>query len=107
LGDSTLVLTRAGYFFYKTRFTARLVLRRVWSLIRRSAELITATFTVVLAAATVALVIAAIVQHIDTVDAIKATNRLANAAEDYAGEAKNLAKAAQRSVEIAEGGQRA
>jgi hypothetical protein len=101
------VRTRAGYFIYKIRFTACLFLRRVWSLIRRSAELITATFTVVLAAATAALVIAAIVQHIDTVEAIKATNRLATAAEDYAGEAKNLARAARRSVEIAEGGQRA
>jgi hypothetical protein len=101
------VRTRANYFFYKIRFTACLFLRRLWSLIRRSAELITATFTVVLAAATAALVIAAIVQHIDTVEAIKATNRLAKAAEDYATEAKNLAGAAQRSADVAEGQQRA
>jgi hypothetical protein len=96
------VLTAAERLFYRTRFTACLVLRRAWSLIRRSAELITATFTVVLAVATVALVIAAIIQHNDTVKAIETTNRLAEAAENYAAQSRRLADAAELSARTSE-----
>jgi hypothetical protein len=93
------VLSRAAYVFYKTRFTACLVLRRAWRWIRQYAELIAA---VVLASATVALVIAAIVQHGDTVKAIDATNRLAGATEEYATASRRLADAAELSAKNAE-----
>lgn len=59
-----------------------------------------AAFTVVLALATLALVGTAIYQHFDTLDAIRATNRFAKAAEDYAKEAKRLADAASDQVTV-------
>jgi hypothetical protein len=102
VGVLTLVLSRAAYVFYKTRFTTCLVLRREWSRARQSLELITAIFTVVLAAATVVLGIAAIGQHADTVEAIEATNRLAGATEKYTTESKRLADAAELSAKNAE-----
>jgi hypothetical protein len=93
---------RMPNFLYKTRFRAWLFLQRVWSWVRRNAELIAAVFTAVLAAATLALVIAAIVQHADTVEAIATTNRLARAAEASAKENRRLASAGDRSAKSAE-----
>jgi hypothetical protein len=50
---------------------------------------ITAAFTVVLALATLALVVTAIFQHFDTIDAVRATNRLAEASESAAKDTRH------------------
>jgi hypothetical protein len=54
---------------------------------------ITAAFTVVLALATLALVVTAIVQHIDGVEAIQATKRLATATENATTDRRLVASA--------------
>ena len=54
---------------------------------------ITAAFTVVLALATLALVVTAYFQHIDSVEAIEATKRLAVATETAATDARKTASA--------------
>jgi hypothetical protein len=54
---------------------------------------ITVAFTGVLALATLALVGVAIWQHFDTVDAVRATNRLAEASENAASDRRRMASA--------------
>jgi hypothetical protein len=63
--------------------------------------------TLVLAAINIGLLVEARHAARDTKKAIDATNRLANAAEQYATEAKILAASAKRSVTLAETSQRA
>jgi hypothetical protein len=58
-----------------------------------TAHRVTAAFTVVLALATLALVITAYFQHIDAVDGIQATKRLAIATENTAADRRQTASA--------------
>jgi hypothetical protein len=58
-----------------------------------TAQRITAAFTIILALATLALVGTAIVQHMDAVDAIEATKRLATANENTAKDRRQIASA--------------
>jgi hypothetical protein len=60
---------------------------------RLTSDIITAAFTVVLAMATIALVVTAIIQHYDSIDAVRATNRLVEATEQAASHNRQVAGA--------------
>src|SRR6266851_7611689 len=83
-------------------FKVRLFLTHITRSIKSASELITLAFTIVLAVATVALVGTAIVQHFDTIDANRATNRLAKAAEDSATETAAQTNLHRRTLELSQ-----
>jgi hypothetical protein len=86
LGDTNMY--RTPFRIRPIPFRVRLSLKHLWQCLKLSSELITAFFTFVLAFATVMLVVTAVIQHLDNIDAIGATNRFAKAAEATAEAAR-------------------